>query len=50
MILQALTEYYKVLEGKGILAAPGWGAGKISFALCLSPNGELEQVISMQTE
>lgn len=50
MILQALTEYYKVLEGKGILAAPGWGAGKISFALCLSPAGELEQVISMQTE
>ena len=50
MILQALTDYYKVLAEKGILAAPGWGVGKISFALCLSSAGALEQVISLQTE
>jgi CRISPR-associated protein Csd1 len=50
MILQALTEYYKTLEARGEIAAPGWGQGKISFALCIDKTGNLEQVVSVQTE
>ena len=50
MILQALTEYYKTLEARGEISAPGWGQGKISFALYLDSNGNLERVVSVQTE
>lgn len=50
MILQALTEYYHVLEREGKIAAPGWSPVKVSFALCLGDDGTLEQIISIQTE
>ena len=50
MILQALTEYYQTLEGEGKISPPGWGSVKISFALCLSADGDLEQVIPLETE
>ena len=50
MILQALTDYYHVLEREGKIAAPGWGPVKVSFALGLGDDGTLEQVISIQTE
>ena len=50
MILQALTEYYKTLEARGEISAPGWGQGKISFALYLDSNGNLERVVSVQPE
>ena len=50
MILQALTDYYHVLEREGKIAAPGWGPVKVSFALELGDAGTLEQVISIQTE
>ena len=35
MILQALTEYYRVLADRGVLEAPGWSSAKIS--LCPVP-------------
>lgn len=50
MILQALTDYYQVLEAQGKLLAPGWSPVKVSFALCINASGALEQVISVQTE
>lgn len=50
MILQALTDYYRTLEGQGKLSAPGWSPVKVSFALCIGQDGMLEQVISLQTE
>ena len=50
MILQALTEYYQVLEREGTIAAPGWSPVKVSFALCLGADGTLEQVVSLQTQ
>ena len=50
MILQALTDYYHVLEQAGKIAALGWGPAKLSFALQLEPDGTLEQVIPIQTE
>ena len=50
MILQALTEYYQALEREGDIAAPGWGPVKVSFALHIGKDGNLEQVIPLQTE
>ena len=50
MILQALTDYYHLLEQEGKIAAPGWGPVKVSFALCLSQDGRVEQVLPLQTE
>ena len=50
MILQALTEYYRVLEREGRISAPGWGRVKVSFALCLDASGALEQVVPLHTE
>lgn len=47
MILQSLTEYYEALARRGELARPGWGSAKISFALELSPNGELLSVLPL---
>ena len=50
MILQALTDYYRVLEQAGKIDAPGWAPVKVSYALLLSENGTLEQVIDIQTD
>ena len=49
MILQALTDYYHVLEREGKIAAPGWSPVKVFFALELGADGTLERVISIQT-
>lgn len=32
MILQALTDYYRVLEQAGKIDAPGWAPVKMSYA------------------
>lgn len=50
MILQALTEHYEALVAQGTLPRPGWADAKISFALCISDDGELERVESVKTE
>ena len=50
MILQALTEYYQSLVQAEKIAAPGWKSSDISFVLCISDEGELEQVISIKNQ
>ena len=50
MILQALTQYYETLVQAGVLAGPGWGPVKASYALSIAADGTLEQVTSIQTE
>ena len=50
MILQALTNYYQVLNRRGKIAAPGWSPVKVSFALCIGEDGTLERVIGIQTQ
>ena len=47
MILQALAQYYEDLAKKGKIARPGWAKTKISYALCINENGELEQVVPL---
>lgn len=36
MILQALTQYYETLVQAGVLAGPGWGPVKASYALSIA--------------
>ena len=47
MILQALNQYYDDLVKQGKIATPGWSRTKVGYALCISKNGELEQVIPL---
>ena len=46
MILQSLVQYYEALEQKGEITRPGWCIARVSFALELSPNGDLKRIIS----
>lgn len=50
MILQALVKYYEDLVCLGKIAEEGWGVQKISYALCIDDDGNLEQVISVKQE
>lgn len=50
MILQALNDYYEALASQGKIARPGWAKVKISWALCINENGELEQVVPLLEE
>ena len=50
MILQSLVQYYEALERRGEVAKPGWCRAKVSFALELSPEGELKRVIPLKEE
>lgn len=44
MILQALVDHYNALNAKGEISPPGWAKPPISYALRLSPSGEVENV------
>lgn len=44
MILQALADHYEVLVRQGKAEPPGWDKVKISFALCINDQGELERL------
>lgn len=44
MILQALVDHYNALNAKGKISPPGWAKPPISYALRLSPSGEVENV------
>jgi CRISPR-associated protein Csd1 len=50
MILQALTQYYEDLVKQEKIARPGWAVQKVSYALCISETGELEQVVPLLEE
>lgn len=50
MILQALTQLYEDLAARGDISRPGWSKAKISYALCLSKDGSLIQVIPQFAE
>jgi len=50
MILQALVDYYEALAEKGEISRPGWCTEKVSFALNISPEGELLDVIPLSEQ
>jgi CRISPR-associated protein Csd1 len=49
MILQALTRYYDILasDPQSDIAPPGYSAAGVSFALNLSPQGELLEIFTL---
>ena len=50
MILQALTSYYERLAEQGLVARPGWGPAKVSYAIDLNADGTVFQVYSLLRE
>ena len=50
MILQSLVQYYEALERQEEVTRPGWSQAKVSFALELSPEGELKRVLPLKVE
>ena len=48
MILQALTEYYEAMAKKDEISKLGWCKAKVSFALNISKDGELLNIISLK--
>jgi len=48
MILQALTEYYEAMAKKNEISKLGWCKAKVSFALNISKEGELLNIISLK--
>lgn len=50
MILQGLVKLYEDLSAQGKVARSGWAPAKISYALCLSEDGALEQLIPLLEE
>ena len=50
MILQSLTRLFEDLARQEKIARPGWSSVKISYALCLNRQGELEAVVPLLTE
>ena len=50
MILQALTQYYEDLLALGKIERPGWSKAKVSYGLVLNEEGQLTQLVHLQTE
>lgn len=50
MILQALTSYYEKLAAQGLVARPGWGPAKVSYAIDLNSDGTVRQVYPLLQE
>lgn len=50
MILQALTQLYQDMSARGDIARRGWSKASISYALCLSGDGELTQAVPLYVE
>ncbi|MFT9057654.1 MAG: type I-C CRISPR-associated protein Cas8c/Csd1, partial [Ethanoligenens sp.] len=48
MILQSLVDYYEILAKSGEISKPGYGKVNVSFALNLSPQGNLLNVIPLK--
>ena len=50
MILQSLNQYYRDLLSAGKIESPGWSPAKISYALYINQQGELEQVACLKEQ
>lgn len=52
MIIQSLCRYYDVLaEDEDVaISRPGYSSGKVSFALVISPDGELSYIVDLRSD
>lgn len=45
MLIQALCEYHDILEKQGVITPEGYTMVAISYLICLTPEGEIEEII-----
>lgn len=52
MIIQSLCRYYDILAEDEVasISRPGYSSGKVSFALVLSPEGELSYIVDLRSD
>ncbi|RQD81877.1 MAG: type I-C CRISPR-associated protein Cas8c/Csd1 [Methanocalculus sp. MSAO_Arc2] len=52
MIIQSLCRYYDILaeDEDAAISRPGYSSGKVSFALVLSPEGELSYIVDLRSD
>lgn len=50
MILQALVKHYENLADEGKLSREGWCEAKVSYAVCLSKEGEITGIVPLKEE
>lgn len=48
MILQALVKHYENLAEEGKVSREGWCKGKVSYAISLSKDGEVKNIVSLK--
>lgn len=48
MILQSLVRYYEILAEQNLVPSPGYCMAKVSYALHLSPDGELLGIVNVK--
>ena len=51
MIIQSLCRYYDILAKKenGAISKPGYSQGRVAFALVISREGELENIVDLRS-
>jgi len=52
MIVQSLARYYDILAGDDTvkISRPGYSLAKVSFALVISPEGVLTNILDLRTD
>jgi hypothetical protein len=50
MIIQSLSYYYDILNKIGLVSSPGYSSTKVSFALVISKNGDLMNIVDLRTD
>ena len=48
MLISALCEYYDVLASKGRAIKDGYSSVEVDYLICLSPGGEMQNIINIQ--
>lgn len=50
MIIKALADYYPILQEKGLLPSEEWAVEKVSGAICINRDGQIESIMSVMRE
>lgn len=45
MLIQVLCDYYDILDSEGKITPEGFSKESISYLICLSPNGDIDEII-----
>lgn len=50
MIIKVLADYYSALQEKGLLPSEEWAVEKVSGAICINHEGQIESIMSVMIE